>query len=1245
MTKRQYFYLSFTLLFLALAIGYDYINENTTKVDKYQSAIQQHLHSEENKVLEFFEDKAFIHHITQALSFSLEEEESDFEHLRELAKERFTISIFKGDSLIFWNNNYAKLPVEETLIKSPERTTKFLRLTNGYYELMSQTFRDKAMGQYSIYALIPIKNEYELTSNYLSNNFLADASIPHNIKLIHSTSEYPILTVSGDPLCYLLIDETLVDKNTQQTLLWFYALAFLFLALLLHDLAMRIAKSQRPWLGAAFLILAVFGIRILSILFNFSEQFNALPLFAENFHSPWSKTLGDLLLNILLLLWMMIFFHREYPIRTFNHLNSKVRFGLTILNYLSIILGILLLTGVFKTLVFNSGITFNFDNVFDLNRYSLISIIGVILLLISLFIFSHRMMLAISQMGFSKYVRLWALAIASVVTFPVLWFSDFLLPWFFLSVLAALLILIFDLFIDSNKTNFTWLVIWLVILAAFPSFLLFIYNAYKDRVVRLSYAKELAELRDPIAEFSFSELKDLLSKDPHLKKHLVKPYPFKTDQQALKKHIDSYFSRDNYLFYNYQYQVTAFNKYKTPALEEQEEGFDIFENKLRNSFPTEHYNLRFWQDYEDKSWAYLMQIDVPVLDNPDNEFSIVLEFERNRRVQSKVYTELLVDKPYKQLSDLGNYEYAVYKNRERFDSEGKIYGPSLTIDQLPEIGKSKEMSFGNRSEVIFTANKDTVVIIGRDKETFIKAISLFSYIFGMLVCFILVFSLINTFFQIIPGTLDFSHFQKPSLKNRIQLAVIALTFVSFVSIGLVTVWFFKTSSEDYHEKRLARKTQSVLTDAQHEIELLHSFQDSAFNLKSILKPISKIHRIDINLFDLNGQLIASSEEDFFNKGIVDRKMGAVAFQALSKKGLSEFIQDDEHMGALSYKSAYVPLKKADQVIAYMGLPYYSKQSQLRSDVTVFMSTLLNVYVFLLLIAGGIAIATADSITRPLAKIGEKLKDLKLGKRNEPLDWKSNDELGALINEYNKMITKLEDSADKLAQSEREDAWREMAKQVAHEIKNPLTPMKLSIQYLQHAYQSQPDNIEPLLKRVSATLIEQIDNLAQIASEFSNFAKMPRAENQKTLLNGLIGSVFDLFSNEDADLSLEMPNEQFFVYADKNHLVRVFNNLIKNAIQAIPDDRRGKVDVFLYKENGKAIVRVKDNGTGITEDKREKVFVPNFTTKNSGTGLGLAISKNIIESINGKIWFDTVVGVGTDFYVELPLVEVLEFEEA
>jgi len=174
------------------------------------------------------------------------------------------------------------------------------------------------------------------------------------------------------------------------------------------------------------------------------------------------------------------------------------------------------------------------------------------------------------------------------------------------------------------------------------------------------------------------------------------------------------------------------------------------------------------------------------------------------------------------------------------------------------------------------------------------------------------------------------------------------------------------------------------------------------------------------------------------------------------------------------------------------------------------------------------------------------------------------------------------------------------------------------------------------------LIEQIDNLASIASEFSNFAKMPRAENQKIDFNHLVLSVYDLFhdgDDNDMDISLNLPKETYTVYADKNHLIRVLNNLVKNATQAIPDDREGRIEISLYSNDEIVTLKVSDNGTGIPDDKKDKVFVPNFTTKSSGTGLGLAISKNIIESVNGEIYFKTVVGEGTDFYVELPIIDV------
>ena len=672
---------------------------------------------------------------------------------------------------------------------------------------------------------------------------------------------------------------------------------------------------------------------------------------------------------------------------------------------------------------------------------------------------------------------------------------------------------------------------------------------------------------------------------------------------------------------------------------------------MESSESTSIDDLKYWT-IEGERNAYLMSVNIPAAENPENSVFLGLKFQRKRRDQSKVYTELLIDKPYKNLEHLDKYDYAIYKNNHRIDAEGNVYGNVLTAEELPQKGERIELVGNDRSELIYHSEDGIVVLIGKQTDDYLKkAISLFSYIFSMFFAFILFFALINTSVKILPDSLKFYLVKKPSLKNKIQLSVIGLIIVSFIFIGFVTVWFFKSSSNDYHESRLERKTSSVKSDALHELSLLIKNDDSLYNngqleLESlnIAEPLSRIHRMDVNMYDLSGKLISSSEEDIFNKGIVASQMGALAFNALSKQNLSEYIQENERIGKLVYKAAYIPLTVNNETLAYLGLPYYSKQSKLRSDVTIFMSTLMNVYVFLLLIASGFAIAVANSITNPIAIIGDKLKQFKLGMRNEPLEWKNQDELGALISEYNKMIVKLEESADKLAQSEREGAWREMAKQVAHEIKNPLTPMKLSIQYLLHAYKSNPENVEPLLERVTSTLIEQIDNLAQIASEFSNFAKMPRAENQKININTLVSSVYDLFSKGlEMDISKKLPDEEFYVYADKNHLIRVLTNLMKNAAQSVPDEREGKIDVYLYQRENLVVIQVSDNGSGIPDDKKDKVFVPNFTTKSSGTGLGLAISKNIIESVNGDIYFKTVVGVGTDFFVELPIVEINELE--
>lgn len=1250
MTKKLFLHLIIAAALLIIALIYDFGFSTKTNINSYAELINNHLHLQEAEVETFFENKAFINRQLGTPDKDVSIQGQDFTFLKQLSEKDYAITIHKNDSLVFWTNNIILPTAKDRSPIGVERYHEFKKLQNGYYELIGQSYKNSNFGNYTITALIPIQYQFDIESSYLKESFNVGEHIPSNLTLTE-TGDYPIVSESGKTLCYLQNTGTVIDIEVQQTSLWLYLLALMAIVSFFHKFARHLIQKRLVWQGAAFFICTVFGLRLLTYLVGFSIKFEKLSLFTKNFDTTLSSSLGDLLINIGLLFWVMAFFHSEFPVRPSKDLSTGTKFRVTALNYLAIFGAILILTAVFKTLVFNTSLNFDFDNVFELGANSILAVTGLIVLLVAMFLFSHRMMMTIKKIGLNHNQRLMAIGLAALACLPFLVFIDFVISPVYLMVIAFFFVLVFDVFIDNNGANFTWLLIWLVILAAFPSILLFRYNGFKDGMIRKAYAKELTDPKDLIAEKSLDKLRTKILSESLLESDLPL-HSFKIDENLLRKKIDPLFITDNYLFYNYTYKVSGFNKNNEAIIKNQDTEKDDIALKIKSSDETSVTGVKHWFNDLGKS-SYLLEVMVPMNGDKDYPVSLVLEFQRQRREQSKVYTELLNDKPYKNLDKLNKYDYAVYKNKRRIDYEGKTYGNSLTIPDLPEEGSFKEEMAGNRSELIYSAADNIVVVIGKETQDHLKkAISLFSYIFSILLIFVLIFGVADYFKKILPDSINFFLTRKPSLRNWIQFSVIGMILVSFLFIGVVTVWFFNNSSLEYHIKRLERKTSSIQGAALYKISFIlkgsiNNFIPTKENLANldIVTPMSKIHRLDVNLFDLNGELAASSEDDVFNKGIVSRQMSSIAFKALSNQGINSYTQEKAMMGSLIYKTSYVPLRIKDKTIGYLGLPYYSETKNLRSDVTVFMSTLLNVYVFLLLIAGGLAIFVANSITKPIAAIGDKLKQLKLGIRNQPLEWKSMDEIGTLIGEYNKMIRKLEDSADRLAQSERESAWREMAKQVAHEIKNPLTPMKLSIQYLQHAYKSNPENIEPLLKRVSNTLIEQIDNLAQIASEFGNFAKMPRAENQNIDFNNLVLSVYDLFHDGEGDIeiNLNLPTETYTVYADKNHLIRVLNNLVKNAQQSIPDDRKGRIVISVFNTKDIVTLKVSDNGIGITDDKKDKVFVPNFTTKSSGTGLGLAISKNIIESINGEIYFKTVIGEGTDFFVELPIISINEPE--
>jgi nitrogen fixation/metabolism regulation signal transduction histidine kinase len=291
---------------------------------------------------------------------------------------------------------------------------------------------------------------------------------------------------------------------------------------------------------------------------------------------------------------------------------------------------------------------------------------------------------------------------------------------------------------------------------------------------------------------------------------------------------------------------------------------------------------------------------------------------------------------------------------------------------------------------------------------------------------------------------------------------------------------------------------------------------------------------------------------------------------------------------------------------------------------------------MLIVAFALAYFLSTYITKSLKTISDRLEETNLDQKNEKIVLEANSkEVNFLIKAYNGMVDKLETSAIKLAQSEREEAWREMAKQVAHEIKNPLTPMRLTVQSFQRKFDPNDPDVKQKMNDYSETLIQQIDTMTSVASAFSNFASMPAQQNETLNVVEVVELALDIF-NEDY-ISFEKEEEEIISKMDRTQLIRVITNLVKNATQAIPESQFQKsIIVTVKRRNNNVEIAVKDNGIGIQKQDIGRIFEPKFTTKTSGMGLGLGIIKNIIENYKGTITFESTYGKGTTFRVSLPI---------
>ncbi len=615
--------------------------------------------------------------------------------------------------------------------------------------------------------------------------------------------------------------------------------------------------------------------------------------------------------------------------------------------------------------------------------------------------------------------------------------------------------------------------------------------------------------------------------------------------------------------------------------------------------------------------------------------TMYIEFESRYTKDVTGHTAILFDyKPSDNINMPSAYSYAKYIDNRLVIYKGNYVYPMVAAPDSYRTGFSvvKDKKF---LHFVIKSENDNIIIITREKRSIVPYLVSLSYLIlfysGIMFLFVRGRRLSNKNIRI--------RLPKNSFRRKITYLIIISLVVSLICMGFGSVWFCLNYYREINKQQMEERLNSL----QHTLSDLCKYADgyNEINTSSVYQTLDRLAKntqTTINIYDPHGRLIRSTQPELFDRYLLASRINPDAFYQLVKENKMQVI-NKEKLGELDYSSLYAPIYNAEGVlIAIANIPYFAKDSDLSGDISTILAAIINVYILLLIAAifGGTALA--NQLSKPLADIGRKMKRIDVSKKAEHINYKNKDELGELVGAYNKMVDDLEESTQRLAQSEREQAWSEMARQIAHEIKNPLTPMRLSIQHLIRLKQRGIEGWEDKFEDVANSILEQIDILSNTASEFSSFAKFYYEDNAEINLYQLISEQMVLFdTRENIRIAFDYCKTECKVFARKGQIIRVLVNLVSNAVQAL-EESGGYICISLKEDGGCYVVSIDDNGSGVKIEDENKLFKPNFTTKSSGTGLGLAICRNIIEQSGGKISYRRSELGGACFSFTLPKYE-------
>jgi len=1106
--------------------------------------------------------------------------------------EDFVIYKYHNDSLCAWGNT---LPILHDEISMGEYLNRRLRsqtepISQYPLLLVNENEQYKNFGNawyvvrayykapYTVVAALLIQTDYPFTNTFIKNSVNPRLRLANHFSIIPVSFDEGYLVFSRDDrsvLFSVLIDVRLFNQQSSTFFRWIS----LFCALLaLFFIIKRFPKPQTLWV-----LLPSLGLLRWFCTF-LEDQMAGTPIVSPALYADahFSGSFLNLLLNNLFIFFgvaAIVFFRRPitrffFHLREEPHCSLRRIFWMCLLAALPIILFIYLHFS-FRSVIHNSSIVMEIFKVNELSRYSIYVYASLGLLFTALYL-------------------------SIFLCFPL---------WIKRGSRSILL---------SQKV----LAGYIVAVSLYSLLIVSSFGARKEMERNRVWTQKMAIERDPDTEVDLRMLENRIATDPLLNLLVQADH---TKDMIYERLVDYFFASLNN---KYDIQFTTCRPGVNLYIDDTPPPITIncylYFHAIISSCGTQlHEDSYFY--YLDNGNGRTSYIGVFPFRYPGGYCDLYIELDSRSVKEIIGYPELLRDETNQALSLIPfGYSFAKYVRGDLNAFSGSYNYPTQSDTNYPP-GTFELIKRDGYLHYVNSFDQNTLIILSRPAHTFFLYVVSFSYL-ALFYGFIL-FAIMHFRISIL-----FRAYRSRSFRRKITLLVVVSLIGALVFMGYGSSWFGVKLYNDNIRRAMEDKVQTTQSILGYSFQYLDGEQ-----LDMQLALLSKNGLIDFNIYDAKGWLVRTSQPELIEKHLIGRRMNSRAFEQMDRYHQLTYFHK-EHIGNLYFYSAYAPLfTDRGTLMGYLNLPYFSKESEITSDLASIIAAIANIYILLLLAAILTATAISNQLGRPLIEVAKKMQRLDITKQREHINYKGKDELGGLIHSYNKMVDDVAEASQRIAESEREQAWREMARQIAHEIKNPLTPMRLSLQHLMRLKKENVPDWPERFDGLAHTLIEQIDILSDAASELSSFSRFYNEEAAPVELNHLIREQCTLFNTGDA-IKLYFISEvhSATVMGRKQQLTRVLVNLISNAKQAVEGYAGGRIRIRLEQQEDAYILRIEDNGPGVPEKLRGRLFTPNFTTKSGGTGLGLAICRSIIEQSQGAIAYTISEWGGACFIIKLPV---------